>query len=268
MNKSRLHQILPINKTLYLSALALLMVSFLGSCVSYNDLVSFTAPPGMPDQAQQIDNFEAVRVQPNDILRIRISGADPLSMQPFLHGATGEEQSVGTSDFLVNSRGEINFPTLGKIQVRNMETEVIGDTILARMAPYFAKLPIVDVALTNFKVNVNGEVGNPGIFAVQNERVTILDALTLAGDFTSYSRRDSILIIRERDGLRTFGYIDLNSAEAFRSPYFYLKQNDVVYVRPQKTKTNSVRDPSSRFLPWVSVIASLTVVVVSIARLR
>lgn len=253
----------------YHVALIVIAVTLLSGCVSYESLVSFSAAPGMPDQPQMIDNFDPVKIQPNDILRIRISGPDALALQPFLLEATaGEERSVGASEFLVNSRGEINFPTLGRIKVLNMEVETVADTILNQLLPYFEKPPIVDVALTNFKINVNGEVANPGIFPVPNERVTILDALTLAGDFTSYSRRDSILIIRERDGMRTFGYIDLNSANAFQSPYFYLKQNDVVYVRPQTTKTNSVRDPSSRFLPWVSVIASLTAVAVSIARLR
>jgi polysaccharide export outer membrane protein len=256
-----------IIKKVYLALFTLLSMT---SCVTYDSLVNFSDPPGMPAESQTIENFEPVKIQPSDILSIRISSNDALAVQPFMIGGTTGEQSpaAGTVDYLVNSRGEITFPTLGRIPVLNLEPEAVADTILSRLAPYFSKPPIVDVALVNFKINVNGEVNNPGIFSVQNERVTILDALTLAGDLTSYSRRDSILIVRERDGVRSFGYIDLNTADAFNSPYFYLKQNDVVYVRPEKNKTSSVRDSASRFLPWVSVIVSLTAVTVSVLRLR
>lgn len=248
-----------------------LLVSFIlftGSCVSYESLVNYTEPPGIPDQPQLISNFQPVLIQPNDILRVRISSSDALAVQPFVMGAASEGSSGASGEYLVNSRGEVNFPTLGRVELQGLGMEEAAEKLLQLLAPYFENAPIVDVSLINFKVNVNGEVSSPGIFSIPNERVTILDALSLAGDFTVFSRRDSILIIRERDSMRTFGYIDLNSADAFKSPYFYLQQNDVIYVRPDKTKTNSVRDPASRFLPWVSVIVSLTAVTVSIIRIR
>lgn len=235
----------------------------IGGCVSYDSLVNFTDPPGIPDQPQAIANYQPVLIQPNDILEITTSSPNPTSIAPFQTNSGSE-----SSGFLVNSKGEINFPTLGKIMVKGMPVESVADTLLQLMQPYFEQEPIVNVRLVNFTINVNGEVNNPGIFPIRNERVTLLDALSLAGDLTTYSRRDSILVIRERDGVRTFGHLDLNSTEVFNSPYFYLQQNDVVYVRPAKTKANSVRDPSQRVLPWVSIVASLTVVAVSIIRLR
>lgn len=234
-----------------------------GSCVSYGSLVNFNEPPGIPDRPQRIDNYVPVIIQPNDILEIQINSVNPASVEPFKTSVSGEPNNV----FLVNSRGQITFPTLGKVEVKGLPVEAAADTLLNLLNPYFAQEPIIKVRLTNFRINVNGEVNNPGIFPVGNERVTILDALSMAGDFTSYSRRDSVLVIREQDGIRTFGHLDLNSSRVFHSPYFYLQQNDVVYVRPDKTKANSVRDPATRVLPWISVIASLTLVTVSIIRL-
>lgn len=242
--------------------IALFALSF-GSCVSYDSLVNFNEPPGIPDQPQAIANYQPIVIQPNDILEIRLSSANSASAEPFRTG-DGNDPASG---FLVNSEGYITFPTLGKIQMKGLPVEAAADTLLKLLDPYFEQEPIVTVRLTNFKINVNGEVNNPGIFPVANERVTILDALSLAGDFTSYSRRDSVLVIRETDGVRTFGHLDLNSTDVFNSPYFYLQQNDVVYVKPEKTKTNSVRDPATRVLPWISLVATLTVVAVSIIRL-
>lgn len=243
--------------------LAVLSLLSLGSCVSYGSLVNFNEAPGIPDQAQDIRNYQPIVIQPNDILEIQINSANPATAAPFKTGGSGEQ----SNGFLVNSQGDITFPTLGKIKMKGLAVEAAADTLLKLIRPYFAQEPIVNVRLVNFRINVNGEVNNPGIFPVQNERVTILDALSLAGDFTTYSRRDSILVIREQDGKRTFGHLDLNTTDVFNSPYFYLQQNDVVYVRPDKTKTNSVQDPVTRVLPWISVAASLTLIAVSIIRL-
>lgn len=248
-----------ISQLLFIASISLCF----GSCVSYGSLVNFNEPPGIPDQPQDISNFKAIVIQPNDILDIQISSANPVSAEPFRTNIESEQ----SNGYLVNSQGFINFPTLGKIMMKGLPVEAAADTLLKLLDPYFEQEPIVNVRLTNFKINVNGEVNNPGIFPVGNERVTILDALSMAGDFTNYSRRDSILVIREQDGARTFGHLDLNSTDVFNSPYFYLQQNDVVYVRPAKTKANSVRDPATRVLPWISIIASLTVVTVSIIRL-
>lgn len=244
----------------------MLLGSMMSSCVSYSSLVNFDAPPGLPDGPQPIDNVTPITIKPKDILQVQISSTDPLTTRPFI-AFQGEGQAA-TGGYLVNSAGELTLPTLGRIRVQDLDLETAADTILNRLRPYFEEEPIVDVRLVNFRINVNGEVRNPGLFTIPNARVTILDAITLAGDFTPYSRRDSILIVREDTGIRTFNYIDLNQSNAFTSPYFYLQQNDMVYVRPAKTKTSSIRDPVTRFLPWVSAIASLTAIIVSISRIR
>lgn len=248
------------------NALFLLSVLFCSvSCTSYKSLVNYNEGPRIiPAQPQEITNFKPLKVQPNDILQIRVASTDPIAAQPF--NLSGEDGG-GLGGYLVSSDGFIDFPTIGKIELKGMEIEAIKTKIAGLLEPYFEQAPIVQVRLSNFKVNVNGEVANPGSFNVSNERFTLIDAVTLAGDFTPYSSRDSILIIREQDGMRTFGYVNFNSPEVFNSEYFYLQQNDVLYVKPDKTVVNSVRDPATRILPWLSAGVSLTALLISLNRL-
>jgi len=165
----------------------------------------------------------------NDILAIRVLSTNPMSAQPF--NLSGEEGG----GYLVNSQGYIDFPTIGKIKLQGLEIEGVKTKIIASLS--------------------------------HNERLTVIDAITLAGDFTNYSARDSILIIREENGMRSFGYIDFSSPELFESPYFYLQQNDVLYVKPDKTIVSTVRDPATRFLPWLGAAVSLVALLLSLRRL-
>ncbi len=236
------------------------VVSSLLSCTSYQGLLNYSQPPSIPTESQVINNYQPITVQANDILAIRVLSTNPISAEPF---------NLASEDggYLVNSKGYIDFPTVGKIKLQGLEIEAVKTKIIESLAPYFEEDPIVQVRLTNFQVNVNGEVRSPGTFMVNNERLTVIDAITLAGDFTNYSARDSILIIREEDGMRSFGYIDFSSPDLFNSPYFYLQQNDVLYVKPNKTIVTTVRDPASRFLPWVGAAVSVVLLIVSLRRL-
>lgn len=237
------------------------IVSSLLSCTSYEGLINYHQSPRIPTEPQIIKNHRPIIVQPNDILAIRVLSTNPMSAQPF--NLSGEEGG----GYLVNSQGYIDFPTIGKIKLQGLEIEGVKTKIIASLSPYFEENPIIQVRLTNFRVNVNGEVGSPGSFTVNNERLTVIDAITLAGDFTNYSARDSILIIREENGMRSFGYIDFSSPELFESPYFYLQQNDVLYVKPDKTIVSTVRDPATRFLPWLGAAVSLVALLLSLRRL-
>lgn len=233
----------------------LFLILFLSNCKSYDNFLSYNEYP-FPTEAQMINNYKPLKIQPNDILRIRISSTDVNAVKPFtIAGANPDSESGGGANFeeyLVNSNGNINFPTVGLIELKGLEIEEAQTKMQEKLAPYFKESPIVQMRLTNFSVNINGEVSSPGTFPVNNNRLTIIEAVTMAGDFTRYSRRDSILIIREMDGSREFGYVDFNSPDIFSSPYFYLQQNDVVYVRPRKAVVNSVKDSSSKVLTWVS----------------
>ena len=135
------------------------------------------------------------------------------------------------------------------------------------LAPYFNEPLVINIRLLNFRINVNGEVKSPGTFAITNQTISIIEALTLAGDFTDYSRRDSVLIIREADGKRNFGYINFNSSDIFNSPYFYLQQNDVVYVQPERRKLAIIRDPAQRIFTWISAVTGIAAFVITLTRL-
>jgi len=226
-------------------------------------MVSYNESPPIPGQPQAITNYQPLKVKPNDILQINVASTDPLAIQPFSLGG-GE---TGAAEYLVSSDGSIDFPTIGKVDLKGLQIEEVKAKIAGLIAPYLQEAPIVQVRLTNFKVNVNGEVGNPGSFSVRNDRMTLIDAITLAGDFTNYSMRDSILIIREEDGMRSFGYANFNSPSVFESEYFYLQQNDVLYVKPDKTIVGQVRDPASRIIPWISAAVSFTALIFTLSRL-
>jgi len=248
-----------------------LLLPILGSsCVKYRSLVSYTEGPQLPADPQAIANYKPIVIQANDILHVEISSTSEIAAAAFNNGSNqssnGNQQISLLNGYLVDENGNIELPTLGAIQLASLTLAEAKAAIKEALQPYFTETPIVNIRLLNFKITINGEVRNPGTFTINNGRVTMLEALTLAGDFTSYSRRDSILIIREFNDERSFGYIDFNTSEVFKSPYYYLQQNDVVYVKPQFSKTTIVRDPVSRFLPYVGVLTSLTVLVISIFR--
>lgn len=242
----------------------LCLISTIMSCTSYESFLNYNESPRIPLEPQTITNFKPITIQANDILQIAVSSTDALAAKPF--NLSGEEGGA-SGQYLVDPDGTIDFPTIGEIQLKGLEIAEAKDKIAETVAPYFNESPIIQLRLINFKVNVNGEVRNPGSVSVQNNRLTLIDAVTLAGDFTSYASRDSILIIREQDNVRTFGYINFNSPDVFNSPYFYLQQNDVLYIKPNKGIVNSVRDPASRFLPWISAAVSLVALLISLNRL-
>lgn len=237
------------------------------SCVSYESLLNYNEGAQIPTQVKVINNFAPIKIQSGDKLQIRVLSNDALTTKPFSISSNNEAESGGTQDnYLVSSTGNIDFPTLGEIEVKGLAIEEVKEKILTLLSPYFEQDPILQVDIANFRISINGEVSKPGLFAISNDRVTIIEAVTMAGDFTTYSRRDSILIIREQDGMRSFGYVNFNSSDIFNSPYFYLQQNDAIYVQPTKTKTSSIRDPSSRFLPYVTTFVSLAALIITIVR--
>ncbi|KAA3691327.1 polysaccharide export protein, partial [Bacteroides salyersiae] len=168
--------------------------------------------------------------------------------------------------YLVDSKGDINFPILGRIQVTGMSRSELANYLQTKISAY-AKSPLVTVQILNFKISVLGEVNSPGTRQVNNERISILDAIGMAGDLTIYGRRDRVAVIREKDGKRRILYHDLRSSDIFQSPCYYLQQNDIVYVEPNKAKTGQSRINSNNsvsvWLSAVSVLASIASLMVT-----
>ncbi len=208
------------------------------SCASKKELVYFQEQ----EQQQLLDTILIVEptLQIGDFVTIQVSSIDPVGAATF---NLFESSAIVNSypkplNYLVKSDGMIAFPVLGNLQVQGLTTNELTNNITIALTEYLKK-PIVNVRITNFKVTVLGEVIRPGTYQVPNERITIVEALGMAGDLNIQAKRNNVLLIREEQGQRKFITIDLTNKKLFNSPYYYLAQNDVLYVEPNKTKINS-----------------------------
>lgn len=253
---------------------------FLQSCVNHRDLIGLQVEEGEPfSYAGDISNSTQFITQPYDLLKIDVYSAIEDVVQEFRTnqsnqnafgpnmgggGATGNNLELFTG-FFVDVNGEIDFPKLGKVRVAGLTTEAI-QALLQREIRVYVKDAVVNVRVLNFKVTVVGEVNNPGIINLTNKRITVLEAIGYAGDFSPYANRKQVLLVREIEGIRQFVELDLRSRDIFQSPYFYLKQNDAIYVEPLKSKTASIADPLGRILSFGSAFVSLVTLIIAIAR--
>jgi polysaccharide biosynthesis/export protein len=238
----------------------------LGTCLlfSCNLNKQITYFPGLKDTSMTLvnKNFEPI-IQKGDILYVGVTSADPISSAAFnssniqpaqnASGGTNFTQNV-TSGLLVNPDGSIVVQNIGKIQAQGKTKAQLTDEIQQALLPYL-KDPVVNIRFMNYRVTVLGEVNRPSTIPISNERVSVLEALGLAGDLTIYGKRDDILYIHENEGQKEFHRINLNDNSLFKSPYFYLQSNDVLYVTPNKSKMYS----GSQFATvWPAVINSIT----------
>jgi polysaccharide export outer membrane protein len=239
------------------SLLILSATLMLTGCVSNKKMLYFQET----DQVKLEDslvNFEPA-IQPGDLITINVSANNPEMAQTFnLFEANMGGALPRMLPYLVDSEGSINFPVLGKIKVGGFTTQEISNRITEALTSYLVT-PIVNVRLTNFKISVMGEVKAPGAYTVPNERITIVEALALAGDLTIQAKRETIMLIREKNGKRAFFTVDLTDKKLFNSPYYYLVQNDVIYVQPNKAKVNSssVGSGTGILISTVSILISL-----------
>lgn len=249
----------------------LLGLILLSSCVSHKKFVNFqTGEEGRFMSSEDITNQIALTIQPDDILAIRVNSFDPIAAAPFNLVGSGDqirENNLMISDFLVDKSGNIDFPGLGTLKVSGLTLPEAKDFILERLSPYL-KDAIVNIRLTNFRVNVLGEVNRPGAINTIDETLTIVEAITQAGDISDFGDREQIQIIREQNGKREYATLNLLTSEIFSSSYYYLRQNDIIYVPPTKGRTTTVSAQpfSSVILPFIGVAISLTSFIISINR--
>jgi polysaccharide export outer membrane protein len=255
-------------KNLHFKAIGLLLLIVFASC-SKRDLVYFSDMP-TTEQSAPIKNFTSPKIQPGDILTISVSSLSPESNVLFnnvLLPNNGSSNLVAekiNEGYLVDKNGFINFPVIGKIALAGMTkeeaTEKMTDLIKAQV-----KNPIVNVRFKNFKITVIGEVTKPASFLTETEKINVLEALGLAGDMTEYGRRENVLVIREKDGVRTTTRLNLNSQTVLQSPYFYLQQNDIVYVEPDNKVKTAHTAPGNRFIQiWSAIITTAGFVIISV----
>jgi len=250
-------------------SIPVLLLLLLNSCVSHRDLLSLQTQSGIdyPETAPISQDFE-IKIQVDDILSIQVFNINPeavLIFNPTRGVGAGPGDGTGAlgNGYLVDREGYIDFPVLGKIYLKGQTREDAKKTIIYLLEKY-VKNPTVEIRMLNFHVSVLGEVNGPGIYIFPDERFTILEALTMAGGFTSFSNQTNILLIREEDNLRKYGRIDLSAADVFQSEFFYLQQNDVIYIEPLPQKTSTVADPVTRVVGLVGGLAGLTTVIVTL----
>jgi polysaccharide export outer membrane protein len=234
------------------------------SCASKKDMIYYQDIDTLTAQ-EKSPSYE-IKIQPDDLLMISVSAEDPEIAKAFSLNASSETTAGASagSVYLVDANGFIDFPTLGKMKVSGLSRTEVLQLLDGKLSQYIKK-PIVSLRITNFKVSVQGEVLAPGTFPVASERITLIEALTMAKDLTVYGKRNNILIIREIDGVKTFNRVDITSASFMNSPFYYLAQNDVVYVEPNQNKINgSAVGPSTGLIfSVISILVTLTTLIIT-----
>lgn len=219
------------------------------------------------------------RIMPKDELTIVVSTTDPEASAPFYRKIGQSKENGGSSNtgmqnadllsYLVDNNGYIDFPVLGMIKVMGLTNRECEALLRQKLQPYLKEVPNVTVRTSNYKFSVLGEVGKPGTYTTDAEKVTIFEALAQAGDMTLFSIRDDVQLLREDStGVRRVYHLNLNEADVAQSPYFYLQQNDVVYVKPTRAKvrTNTFNSNSSMWITLLSIVTSITSLVLAISK--
>ena len=234
------------------------------SCGEPLDLAYIKDAPRNVEMAQ--DGQFSKGIQSNDLLYIYVESRAPEATVRFNQetnkiavdgGMVMNPGASAVTGYLVNNDGDIIFPVLGKIHVLGKTHAQLASEIEHRLVSEgHIHDAVVTVKLMNFKVSVLGDVARPGVIQASGERLTIFEALSMVGDLTIYGQRTNVTVIREENGTRTIGELDLSSKEVFNSPYYYLHQNDVVYVEPNmKKKKDAERDPTT--LSYISAVVSI-----------
>lgn len=214
------------------------------------------------------------KIQPNDILQVTVQTLDPQTNN-ILAGANSSVASAQSTasttsqpsipGYMVDKNGNILLPLIGMVKVSGLTTAEARDQISEKVARFY-KEPVVNVRLANFSITVLGEVNHPSTYIVPNEKVSILDALGMAGDLTIYGKRENVLLIRDENGDKKFVRFNINSSDIFSSQYFYLRQGDLVYVEPAKSKAAST--DMARTRNYTLIASAFTVLIVLLTRVN
>jgi len=260
-------------KKFFLCSFVLLSMLFFISCMSTKKVAYFQNKDSI-DVALSRQLYDA-KIMPKDILQIRVFTTDPDAATPFNLGQTvsttqsGDQNSV--LSYLVDNDGDIEFPVIGKIHLGGMTKNEAEAYIKGLIKPYMSESenPVIHVRMVNYKYAVIGEVNGPGMFTAKNEKINIIEALAQAGDLTLYGERDKIFLLRENsDGQKEFHRLNLNDANIISSPYYYLQQNDIVYVEPNKSKARSAyfSTSTSMWFTLTSALMSITTFILALTR--
>lgn len=251
-----------------------LLTILFSSCATNKDLAYFQDVNRSTVTTESAEPFIPVTIQPLDILAININSLNPDASAVYNHGVvsnnvttvTGASDATAASNgYLVDKSGNIQLPILGNIKAAGLTIPEFKQSLTTLLFKTL-KEPFVTASISNFKVTVMGDVGGPKVLRVQNDRLNLTDAITLAGDLNITAVRSNILLIREQNGKRSYIPVNLNSKEIFNSPYYYLKNNDIIYVTPGKYKSTLGTDNFVRNFGIISSVVSFIVLAITLIR--
>lgn len=259
----------------------MIFVTLFSSCVNQKQIAYFQKGINQSD-TMAVAKAYIPKIQPGDILAINVGSLNPVASSFFnpysttpvtsdnSSGVSAGSSSTGTvpvtaqssaPGFLVDSAGTIELPLIGTLKIAGLNTSDARDTIKNRLKTYL-KEPTVNVRFLNYKISVMGEVAKPSVYVIPNERITIPEALSMAGDMTIFGKRENVLVIRDENGKKEFGHVNLTSREVYTSPYYYLHANDIVYVEPGKGRIAQT-DKVYQILPVILSALSLISIIVA-----
>jgi polysaccharide export outer membrane protein len=263
-----------MKKNIYLNVFLYLAIVFaLSSCADQKKIAYFQKGINQSDTID-VSKVYVPTIQPGDILSIPVSSLNPAAssfFNPYSSVSTpGSDNNTAngvpslaqptSNGYLVDASGQIEFPILGTLKVGGLTTSEARDTIKNRLKTTYLKEPTVSIRFLNYKISVMGEVLRPSVYVIPNERVTLPEALSMAGDLTIYAKRENVLIVRDNNGKKEFGRVNLNTRELFNSPYYYLHSGDLVYVEQGRGKSAQT-EQTYRILPiLLSALSFLAII--------
>lgn len=273
-----------MQKTYYLVAIAMLLLG--ASCTTPQKSIYFAenTPLDPHVQVENIEKRKEITLLPDDIIAINVSSissitasglgaADPVAI--FNNGGTNYNvtSSIGSGGaggdnkgFLVDANGFIDYPVLGKVKVSGLTIREVK-TLMAKRLEDFIKEPVVEVRIINYRITVLGEAGSPGIIVAANHKLSVIDAIAMAGDMPITGRKDNVMIIRETEGRREYARLNLNSRNVFSSPYYYLKQNDIIYIEPSRVRRQETNDFLRFYLPTATSLLSTAIAIYGVTQI-
>lgn len=238
----------------------------LASCVSRKKIVYFQNDE--INQAKVSNSYKTI-FKPDDLLQITISSQDLEAVKPFnlpvVAYSVATDRAIGNpiqQSYLVDNNGEIDFPVLGKLKIGGLTRGQAIKMLTDKLDPNYVKNPTINIRINNYKITVLGDVNRPGTYTVPNERITILDAIGLAGDLKITAKRNDIIVQREEDGKKVMYKVDLLSKSIFTSPVYYLQQNDIVYIEPNRAASQDAT--YNRNTGLIVSIASVIITLISV----
>ena len=260
-------------RSLFLICVMLLQVS----CTSYKNVPYLQNKEVVNEFQGELPMYDA-KIMPKDLLIITVNTTDPEAAAPFNLTVQSVINSVRSSNlvqqpslqqYLVDNEGYIDFPVLGRLTIGGLTRIQAENLIREKLKEYLREVPIVTIRMSNYKISVIGEVARPGTFTVSNEKVNILEALAMAGDLTIWGVRDNVMLIRENgQGKREIFTINLNDASLVTGPFYYLQQNDILYISPNKTKAKNsdIGQSTTLWFSATSIFVSVASLLVTIFR--